>query len=407
MRSRIHFVLLACLAATIVSTLVVITGTSQSHAGTRVTLASPVIGPSAVVLKGRAPVGAKVRVVRRTTDGWQRVAIDRADRRGRYRLELPRTTRRWVVRSVSGGNHSRRRVIPAATAASIPPADATPKDETPVDETPADETPTEPSPADDACGPRLRKADGSWWECTFTDDFAGDTIDPNKWIAQQSALSGVTNGRACYAPERGGIAVSNGTLRLTGLRHAEEFVCKRPLGGGFATDLTAATITTKGRFNQAYGRFAFRAKMPDLKVQGAHSALWLYPDKHLYGVWPLSGEIDVAEWYSAIPEQVFPSVHYVDGLKNVHSGKDGIVGDASVFHTYELEWTPTRMRFYYDGVLTFQHAWNPLAPLLGTQPFDKPFNVVLTQAWGGLWNAPTSQTPDRFTMTVDWVRVWR
>jgi len=405
MRSRIQLGLFACLVAMLISTLVVITGAPQADARARVTLARPVHAPSVVVLKGRAPVGAKVRLVRRTSDGWKRVAIDRANRRGLYRVRVARPTSRWVVRAVSRGNRSRWRVVRAAPAPLLPPDDS-PVDEPPVDEPPVDEPPIDPPPADDACGARLQKADGSWWECSFVDEFAGDTVDSTKWIAQQSALSGVTNGKACYAPERGGIAVANGTLRLTGLRHAEEFVCQRPLGS-FTTDLTAATITTKGRFNQAYGRFAFRAKMPDLEVPGAHSALWLYPDKHLYGLWPLSGEVDVAEWYSAIPRQIFPSVHYVDGLKNVHSGQDGMVEDASVFHTYELEWTPKTMRFYYDGVLTFQHTWHPLAPLLGTQPFDKPFNVVLTQAWGGLWNAPTSQTPDRFTMTVDWVRVWK
>jgi hypothetical protein len=45
--------------------------------------------------------------------------------------------------------------------------------------------------------------------------------------------------------------------------------------------------------------------------------------------------------------------------------------------------------------------------LVGSQPFDQPFNVVLTQAWGGLWNAPTALTPNRVTMTVDRVRVWK
>ena len=50
--------------------------------------------------------------------------------------------------------------------------------------------------------------------------------------------------------------------------------------------------------------------MPGTNVQGAHSALWLYPNSNLYGAWPNSGEIDVGEWYSAIPDHVYPSVHY-------------------------------------------------------------------------------------------------
>ncbi len=65
------------------------------------------------------------------------------------------------------------------------------------------------------------------------------------------------------------------------------------------------------------------------------------------------------------------------------------------------------MRFYYDGELTYEHRGAALAPLVGSQPFDQPFNVVLTQAWGGLWNAITAETPKRVTMVVDRVRVWK
>ncbi len=166
-------------------------------------------------------------------------------------------------------------------------------------------------------------------------------------------------------------------------------------------------MTTKGRFNQAFGRFAFRAKMPETRVPGAHSALWLYPDQHTYGRWPMSGEIDVAEWYSARPKHAYPSVHYVDGKDDVHSGWDGEFTDVSRWHNYVLEWTPREMKFFYDGILVFEHAWKPLAPLTNPQPFDQPFNVVLNQTWGHLWNSPVAETPPRVTMAVDWVRVWK
>jgi beta-glucanase (GH16 family) len=261
-------------------------------------------------------------------------------------------------------------------------------------------------PAPDACGWRLRKEDGTLWECTFDDEFDGDALDRDKWTAGQTAVSGITNGTGgCYRDRPWTVSVGNGALRLHAERLTQQVLCRSPLGD-FPTDLVSATVSTRGKFSQTYGRFAFRAKLPSLRVAGAHSTMWLYPDKHTYGAWPLSGEIDVAEWYSVLSDRIFPSLHYVDGLKNVVTGMDATI-DPGRFHTYEVEWTATSMRFSYDGILTYETNWSPLAPLVGSQPFDKPFNVVLTQAWGGLWNAISDDTPRKVSMYVDWVRVWK
>jgi beta-glucanase (GH16 family) len=384
MRLRALLVLFSCLLTTAVAAV----DAPPADAGRSFTLERPRIKTDTAVLRGRAAARARVRIVRRVDDGWVRVASARADRRGRYRIVVPRPGRvRWTVRAVSEGLRTRHR--------SVPPTGATTAAPLPVD-----------VPDADACGARPQKADGSWWECTFVDEFGGDTIDPTRWVAQETAFSGMTNGSACYVKSPSTLSVADGALRLSAVKLAQSFTCASPLGS-FTTNRAAAAVTTKGRFSQAYGRFEARLKMADTRVQGAHSAFWLFPDARKYGAWPLSGEIDVAEWYSSLPGQVFPSVHYVDGDRNVHTGQDGFVDDASAFHTYAVEWTPRRMRFFYDGRLTFEHSWTALAPLLGSQPFDQPFNVVLTQAWGGLWNAPTAETPDRVTMTVDWVRVWK
>ena len=381
MRSRALVVLFSCLVATVA----VVVVAPPSDAGRRVTLDRPRVKTDTVVLHGKAPARARVRIVRRTDDGWVRVATDRAGRLGHYRVRVARPARaEWRIRAVSRGVRSTRRTVtPARTATS---------------------SPTAPTP--DACGVRPQKADGSWWECTFVDEFAGDAVDPTKWVAQETSISGMTNGTACYVDSPSTLSVTGGALRLSAVKLAESFKCESPFGS-FATNRAAAAVTTKGRFSQAYGRFEVRARMAETRAPGAHSAFWLFPDARKYGAWPLSGEIDVAEWYSALPRRVFPSVHYVDGDRNVHTGQDGVVADASAYHTYAVEWTPKRMRFYYDGLLTFEHSWTALAPLLGSQPFDQPFNVVLTQAWGGLWNAPTAETPDTVTMVVDWVRVWK
>ena len=264
----------------------------------------------------------------------------------------------------------------------------------------------EPDPPRDACGVLRPKADGGFWDCTFVDHFEGTELDPTRWLASETRLSGVTNGsEGCYVKSDKTVKVSGGKLYLTARRRAP-FTCQSPLGD-FTTTRSAAGVTTRGRFSQAYGRFAFRARMPKTQVPGAHSTMWLYPKTHTYGLWPLSGEVDVAEWYSALPGQVFPSLHYADGGNNIATGQDGLIADMSRYHTYVVEWTPTTMRFYYDGVFTFEHSWTALGPLVGSQPFDQAFNVVMTQAWGGKWNAPTVDTPKAVTMAVAWVKVWK
>ncbi len=367
---------------------------ATSEGEVSVTLERPRTRSDTVVLRGTAPARARVRIVRRVEDGWVRVTVDRANRRGRYRVIVPWSAdARWVVRAASRGTRSETRTVGA--------------DQLPaVVDPPVDEPPVEPPPVD-ACGEQPLKADGTRWECSFVDDFSGTELDGSRWLAHETSFSGITNGpEGCFRKEPWTVAVENGTLLLSAQRTEEPFTCHSPLGS-FTTHRASAAISTKGRFNQAFGRFAFRAKLPTVRVPGSHSTLWLFPDKRTYGPWPLSGEIDVAEWYSALPGQVFPSLHYADGNRDVNSGLDGLIADVSEYHTYVLEWTPTKMQFFYDERLVHEHQWTPLAPLLGSQPFDKPFNVVLNQVWGQLWNAPGAETPDRATMTVDWVRVWK
>ena len=259
-----------------------------------------------------------------------------------------------------------------------------------------------------ACGnERPLKQDGGRYTCTFEDDFDGSAVDTRKWVVQDTALSGViAPSMGCYVNKPNNVRVGGGVLMLTARKESSAFLCRSPYGA-YLTDRTSATIGSYGLFNQTYGRFEFRAKMPATTTTGVHSALWLYPQDHTYGAWPNSGEIDVAEWFSADAGRVYPSVHYAGENSLESTGYECRMPDTSQFHRYAVEWTPTTMRFLYDGNVCFTHSWTPNAPLTAPQPFDRPFYVVLTQVFGGAWNAITAQTPTSATMTVDWVRVWQ
>ncbi|MCX6399139.1 MAG: glycoside hydrolase family 16 protein [Propionibacteriales bacterium] len=254
-------------------------------------------------------------------------------------------------------------------------------------------------------GERPAKAGGGKYVCSFEENFSSTRLDPTKWIVTETATSGLhASLTGCYVNRPQNVLVANGKLNLAS--RLERFACKQPFGI-YSAQSTAGAVTSTKRFAQTYGRFEFRARFPSATVGGAHSALWLYPQEHTYGAWPHSGEVDVAEWFSARPSKVYPSVHY-GGENRKGTGHDCTVPTASTaFHRYAVEWTPTSMRFLYDGKVCHVHSWIAASPLSGSRPFDKPFYIVMNQVTGQLWNAVSRATPAVSTLQVDWVRVWR
>lgn len=265
----------------------------------------------------------------------------------------------------------------------------------------------------DDCGDPVAKPSGGTWSCTFVDDFdrrgrQGNKLDGDKWLAADTSWSGYSVGSTCVTGSNRNVSVRGGSLVLTARDEGSPFTCHSPVGD-FETQYTGASIGTRGRFAQTYGRFEVRAKFPDSDVPGLHGAFWLYPEKHTYGEWPHSGEVDVAEWWSSTPTMVLPSLHYPGRGFWTDSGWWCSVADAGEFHTYAVEWTPEVMRFYQDGSQCYSRSWQPDSPLEAPQPFDHPFNIVLTMGVGGSSgnNAVTSETELPAHFEVDYVKAWR
>lgn len=259
-------------------------------------------------------------------------------------------------------------------------------------------------PASDDCGVAVAKPDGGTWECSFVEHFTGTTLDTTKWVAQDTSFSGFMMNNACFLPGQG-YAVGGGVLKLT-VRKRLPFNCKSPYGTR-GTQYVGGGISTYGKFSQAYGRFEARMKFPAYGGPGLHGGFWMNPQTRDYGIWPGSGEIDVAEWMSATQEKVYPSLHYTGRNGLLDTGWNCIVGRTDLFHTYAAVWSPESIDFYYDGQLCFSRTWQPtdLAP---PAPFDKPFTLALVAANGaGVNNAPNSNTPFPAEFTVDYVKAWK
>ena len=101
-------------------------------------------------------------------------------------------------------------------------------------------------------------------------------------------------------------------------------------------------IESKGKFSFKYGKVEVRAKLS--KGKGSWPAIWLMPEKSIYGGWPNSGEIDIMEHLNA-DTIVYQTIHsnYVDVQQKK---KDPLYAITAPFHVdqynvYGLEWFPT------------------------------------------------------------------
>jgi beta-glucanase (GH16 family) len=265
-----------------------------------------------------------------------------------------------------------------------------------------------PSTKGPSCGAKVTKDDGKPWTCTFADEFDGSSLDAGKWVPQTTASGAPSMAGDCWVDDPANISVASGTLRLTSRREAEPFTCPSPLFGDYTTQYTSGSVSTRGTFDQAFGRWEIRAKFPDATVTGSHSALWLYPTYASYGPWPRSGEIDIAEYYTTYPDRVIPFIHYDEAVDDgSYTNTRCMVADPWTFHTYAMVWTSQRITISIDGATCVDHVIDAADPLTGAAPFDQPFVTYLTQSRGVGPNAfGAGATPQPRTPAIDWVDVW-
>jgi beta-glucanase (GH16 family) len=154
---------------------------------------------------------------------------------------------------------------------------------------------------------------------------------------------------------------------------------------------TSARIQTKGLFEQKYGRFEARMKLPVGK--GIWPAFWMQ------GGDPY-GEIDVIETVGHRPRTVYGASHASFGVWS-RGQKDLPESFGSAYHVYGAEWNQDKIVWSVDGT--------PYAEtrLFWGWPIGEPLYLVLNVQVGGIWpGSPDATTPFPATMMVDWVRVY-
>jgi beta-glucanase (GH16 family) len=225
---------------------------------------------------------------------------------------------------------------------------------------------------------------------TFHDEFDGTKVDSSKWniISRNIYYVGVLN---AHNPDM--VSVENGYLKID--LKPTPYLSMNYSGG---------EIDTRDKFNQQYGYFEARIKMPG--GGGVHPAWWLWPQSDR---WP--PEIDIVEIKGNEPTRAYMTVHWSeDGIVRAHPEQVDFNGDhfaetayegpdfTQDFHVFGVEWSPDALIWYIDGVE--RHRTTEHVP---TEPFMLIIDLALDK-YGGPLDA-SSLLPA--SMLVDYVRVYR
>ncbi|MEK6701309.1 MAG: glycoside hydrolase family 16 protein [Planctomycetota bacterium] len=226
--------------------------------------------------------------------------------------------------------------------------------------------------------PAIAQVDPAGWVPSFADEFSGSSLDGSKWFAQNVAWPYNAESEF-YRPQN--VTVGGGLCTITSLLQS--------YGG---RPYTSGRIETGGRFNQLFGKFEFRAKLP--RGKGIWPALWLLPD----GMWP--PEIDVMELLGDNPNKVYFTNHW-GTWPNVSSFGTNLVGPdfSADFHTFGVEWWPDRLDFSVDGTIRSTHRNGVPRTAM---------SLIMNTAVGGQWPGyPDATTVFPQLLQVDWVRVYK
>jgi beta-glucanase (GH16 family) len=244
----------------------------------------------------------------------------------------------------------------------------------------------------------------------FSDDFDGTELNTEKWSADNCTTHGSGECEESMFYMKENVTVSGGNLNLTAKR--QDVKCN-----GKTKHFTSGQVHSP---DYLYGYFEINAKLP--KGNGFWPAFWFWSGCNTDSY----REMDVLESCGCDCNDYQAGFFYETDNNNsagdpaIHPHTTvNIDGLCTSFHKYGLEWSPTTVSFYLDGVKKFTKP-NPNF----TIPMPIILNLAVEGCWGGCgweycgfngaWEWDTNgschidcNTEFPKTYEIDYVKIWQ
>lgn len=246
------------------------------------------------------------------------------------------------------------------------------------------------------------------WE----EDFSGNGLPDSKWW-NASDKGGVINNELQHyrKDDLKCTRVKDGRLVLNAYKDPHDGIIGWGRSDPYHFEYSAGEVHTRGKKTFKYGRIDVSAKIP--VGRGVWPAIWLMPEKDVYGGWPKSGEIDVMEYVWGDGDNhntVYATVHTEDIDVNKNKIASGLGHSTTLntdFHLYSVVWDEKKIELLFDNKVIF--TFKKKGETSVTWPFDQEFylimNVAVGGSWGGTWGIDESVFPT--CMEVDYVRYYQ
>ncbi|WP_187371430.1 family 16 glycosylhydrolase [Methylobacterium oryzihabitans] len=239
---------------------------------------------------------------------------------------------------------------------------------------------------------RFNGVDGTWTTRFPRDGFSGFT-NPTRGEQQVYVDSEFRGAPAKSAPEALGLnpfSVQDGSLEIT----ARETPAQALSWAG-NRKYYSGLISSFSSFQQTYGYFEMRAKMP------AGQALW-----PAFWLLPVDGgaitELDVVEMLGQSPFNSLVAAHSgVTGKRTADTFLNLTPDLNADYHTFGMDWGPKTITWYFDGVAVGSAA-TPAD--LQNRSMYMIANLAVGGNWAGLPNAGT--LADDPSLRIDYIRAY-
>jgi beta-glucanase (GH16 family) len=249
------------------------------------------------------------------------------------------------------------------------------------------------------------------WELVWEDNF--DSLNTDIWLVQNH-FDHYGGELQVYTSRSENVFVEDGNLILRVLREEytcppealNPWACARQYNTGQPYQYTSGWVETQPAYNTEYGYIEARINLP--WGRGFWPAFWTFVGEGLESH-ENAAEIDIFEMYGHKPSTLLSTnVHlqycnenyptYPDCSDIPKYGKEHIIPSyANKYHVYAIEWTPTILKWRFNGT-AIRVMSNPGV----VDPVRTIINMALLQG-----NPPTVNTPFPSDIKVDYVRVYR